>query len=155
MRATATRLREEREAAGLTQAELARAAGTSQPAVNRYERGVVTPSPHTLGRLMAACSRSRRPREILLRHRDEVLAILRGYGASIVLVFGSVARGEDDADSDIDLLVDRFDKDAYVWAEPKAKDDLEKLLGVKVDVGEVENMRKRVLVEALHEACAL
>ena len=47
-----------------------------------------------------------RPSELLAAHRDEVLALLRHYGASNVRVFGSVARGEDDLDSDVDLLAD-------------------------------------------------
>jgi predicted nucleotidyltransferase len=43
---------------------------------------------------------------LLARHRDEVLEIAHAYGASNVRVFGSTARGDDTADSDIDLLVD-------------------------------------------------
>lgn len=43
--------------AGLSQRDLARRAGTSQPAIARYERGVATPSWETLQRLAAACGR--------------------------------------------------------------------------------------------------
>lgn len=43
--------------AGLSQRALARRAGTSQPAVARYERGAATPSWETLQRLAAACGR--------------------------------------------------------------------------------------------------
>lgn len=50
-------VRELRLAAGLSQRALARRAGTSQPAVARYERGVATPSWETLQRLAAACGR--------------------------------------------------------------------------------------------------
>jgi transcriptional regulator with XRE-family HTH domain len=50
-------LREMRRAAGLSQRDLARRAGTSQPAIARYERGVATPSWETLQRLAAACGR--------------------------------------------------------------------------------------------------
>lgn len=46
-----------RLAAGLSQRDLARRAGTSQPAIARYERGVATPSWETLQRLAAACGR--------------------------------------------------------------------------------------------------
>jgi uncharacterized protein len=46
-----------RHAAGLSQRDLARRAGTSQPAIARYERGVATPSWETLQRLAAACGR--------------------------------------------------------------------------------------------------
>ncbi|MEX0972886.1 MAG: helix-turn-helix transcriptional regulator [Solirubrobacterales bacterium] len=44
-----------RAAAGLSQRGLARRAGTSQPAIARYEGGIATPSWETLQRLAAAC----------------------------------------------------------------------------------------------------
>ena len=50
-------LRHIRHAAGLSQRQLASRAGTSQPAVARYERGAATPSWETLQRLAAACGR--------------------------------------------------------------------------------------------------
>lgn len=46
-----------RLAAGLSQRALALRAGTSQPAIARYERGAATPSWETLQRLAAACGR--------------------------------------------------------------------------------------------------
>lgn len=52
-----TLVREMRNAAGLSQRELAQRARTSQPAVVRYERGVATPSWETLQRLAEACGR--------------------------------------------------------------------------------------------------
>lgn len=48
------RLREARQRAGLTQAELARRAGTSQATISAYEHGRKEPSVETLGRLLAA-----------------------------------------------------------------------------------------------------
>lgn len=50
-------IREARLAAGLTQAELAERAGTSQAAISAYERGAKTPSAATLERLLAASGR--------------------------------------------------------------------------------------------------
>jgi len=50
-------VREVRLEAGLSQRALARRAGTSQPAVARYERGAATPSWDTLQRLAMACGR--------------------------------------------------------------------------------------------------
>ena len=47
-----------RSAASLSQRALAERAGTSQPAIARYERGSATPSWETLARLMEACGRS-------------------------------------------------------------------------------------------------
>ena len=48
-------VREARARAGLTQAELAKRAGTSQTAVARYERGRALPTLETLYRLVRAC----------------------------------------------------------------------------------------------------
>jgi len=46
-----------RQAAGLSQRALAQRAGTSQPAIARYEKGVATPSWETLERIASACGR--------------------------------------------------------------------------------------------------
>jgi transcriptional regulator with XRE-family HTH domain len=48
-------VRRMRRAAGLSQRDLAQRAGTSQPAIARYERGAATPSWATLQRLADAC----------------------------------------------------------------------------------------------------
>lgn len=57
MEAPQTLLRRTRLSAGLSQRALAARAGTSQPAIARYEHGVATPSWETLQRLVAACGR--------------------------------------------------------------------------------------------------
>jgi transcriptional regulator with XRE-family HTH domain len=48
-------IREARRRAGLTQAELAKRAGTSQPAIARYERARSMPDLPTLHRIAEAC----------------------------------------------------------------------------------------------------
>lgn len=48
-------MRKVRLAAGLSQRALAARAGTSQPAIVRYERGAAVPSWNTLQRLAEAC----------------------------------------------------------------------------------------------------
>jgi len=48
-------VREARRRAGLTQAELARRVGTSQPAIARYERARSMPDLATLHRIVEAC----------------------------------------------------------------------------------------------------
>jgi len=61
MSSTATRwpvwtlIREARERAGITQAELAQRVGTSQPAIARYERARTMPDLATLHRIVEAC----------------------------------------------------------------------------------------------------
>ena len=48
-------IREARERAGLTQADLAHRAGTSQPAIARYEAGQARPRFETARRCVQAC----------------------------------------------------------------------------------------------------
>jgi predicted nucleotidyltransferase len=45
------------------------------------------------------------PSRILTEHHQEVLDVIRRHGGKNPRVFGSVARGEDGPNSDIDILV--------------------------------------------------
>ena len=65
-------VRELRERAGLSQRALARKAGTSQPAIVRYERGAATPSWETLQRLAAACGHRVRIESAVAPDADDV-----------------------------------------------------------------------------------
>jgi transcriptional regulator with XRE-family HTH domain len=47
-------IRDARTRAGLTQAQLAEASGTSQATISAYEHGAKTPTPDTLARVLAA-----------------------------------------------------------------------------------------------------
>jgi len=100
-------LRERRQRLGITQTELARRVGTSQSAIAAYESGAKSPSAETLDRLDRSLAGL--PGQTLADRRDDVIALLARHRATRIRVFGSVARGEDTFDSDIDLLVD-FDK---------------------------------------------
>jgi uncharacterized protein len=141
-----------RRAAGLTQAELARRSRTSQPAVNRYESGRVRPRPDTVRRLLESCrTAAPRPSEVLEAHRDEVLAFARRHGASRVLVFGSVARNEDDPDSDIDLLMD-LPPTYGLFTMARLQRELSELLGMHVDLGSIDDLRPRIRARVLAEA---
>lgn len=120
-----------RESAGLAQAELARKVGLSQPNLSAYESGVRVPSEETLGRIRTTCRH--RPSTALTAHRHDILRIAVEHKAQDVRVFGSVARGEDTSDSELDLLV-RFDNDASLLDLVALADTLEDCLGVRVDV---------------------
>ncbi|MCL5445609.1 MAG: helix-turn-helix domain-containing protein [Acidimicrobiales bacterium] len=98
-----TQLRSARLAARLTQADLARRAGTSQSRISSYENGSITPHPSTKIRLLRATRRL--PSEIVDEKRDAIIEIASDNGLSNVRVFGSVARLDDTFTSDIDLLV--------------------------------------------------
>jgi uncharacterized protein len=144
-----------RKAAGLTQAELAKRSHTSQPAVNRYESGRVRPRPSTLHRLLESCKTARpRPSDVLNAHRDAVLAFARDHGATSVLVFGSIARNEDDHDSDIDLLMD-IPPTYSLFAMSRLRRELTEMLGVNVDLGSIDDLRPRIRERVLAEARSL
>ncbi|MGI8553783.1 MAG: nucleotidyltransferase family protein [Dehalococcoidia bacterium] len=74
--------------------------------------------------------------EIRLR-RAEILRVATEHGAANLRVFGSVARGEADADSDVDFLVDLqpellgFD---YFACRKQLSNELGAILGHSVDV---------------------
>ena len=78
---------------------------------------------------------SERLRAVLTAHRDEVRRVFAKYGAFDVKLFGSVARGDAGADSDIDLMVtiDAPDYEQVVSMLGLAY-ELSQLLGTKVDV---------------------
>ena len=80
--------------------------------------------------------------------------MVRAAGAKNVRIFGSVARGEDNAKSDIDLLVD-MDLSAVENSGVKIirlKRDLSKLLGEDVDVVPASLLKKSILESALQDA---
>src|SRR5271157_93663 len=62
------------------------------------------------------------------QHRDEILRVAARHGAGNVRLFGSVARGEDTPESDVDLLVD-VTGDTTPWFPGSLIADLEQLLG--------------------------
>jgi predicted nucleotidyltransferase len=71
---------------------------------------------------------------LLQDKRDEILAIAEKHGAYNVRVFGSVARGEATAESDVDFLIDYDRQRMSPWFPVGLILDLETLLNRKVDV---------------------
>ena len=69
----------------------------------------------------------------LQQKRNDILRIAARYGARNLRVFGSVARGEDRVDSDVDLLVD-MDPDRSLLDIVRLGQHLEELLDRRVDV---------------------
>ncbi|GAB6931822.1 nucleotidyltransferase family protein [Calditerricola satsumensis] len=94
------------------------------------------------------------PAEVLRSRRDEILRICDKYGAKNVRVFGSVARGEADENSDIDLLVE-LEPDRSLFDLGGLWHDLNETLGVKVEVFTVKSLRDAVRERALREAVPL
>lgn len=90
--------------------------------------------------------------ELLQAKREDILRLAKAYGAYNVRVFGSVARGEADEKSDIDLLVD-MEKGRSLLDMGGLLIDLQDMLGHDVDIvterGLRERMRDRVLKDAV------
>jgi predicted nucleotidyltransferase len=92
--------------------------------------------------------------EPLPRHRAQVLDIARRHGVSRVRVFGSYARGEAGADSDIDLLVD-VACPTSAWFPAGLALELEALLGRTVDVVTEPALHPFIREKVLQEAVEL
>ena len=86
--------------------------------------------------------------------REDILQIAANHGAYNVRIFGSVARGEADAESDVDFLVNLeagrslLDLGAMLM-------DLRDLLGREVDVVTEVGLRPRIRQRVLNEAWPL
>ena len=92
--------------------------------------------------------------EELRARREEILAIVEAHRATNVRVFGSVARGEATAKSDVDFLIDSLPGHTLL-DRAAIMQDLEELLGVPVDVGAANELRDRVRPHALADAVSL
>jgi predicted nucleotidyltransferase/DNA-binding XRE family transcriptional regulator len=172
----ATTLRHARSEADLSQAELAGMAGTSQPALARYETGAALPTLPTLERLLSACGRQLQidaPRitgqparassirgqlgphaEKLRRQRRTLLDAAQRHGVFKVRVFGSLARGEAGPESDIDLLVDLKPGTTLIDLAGFRREAAE-ILDIPVDVATTDMLKERIRLEALTEALPL
>ena len=91
-------------------------------------------------------------KQVLEEKRDDVLSIAAKHGAYNVRVFGSVARGDDRPDSDVDLLVDAGTTTSS-WFPAGLILDLEQMLGRPVEIvtekGLNPHLREHVLREAV------
>lgn len=92
--------------------------------------------------------------ELLKEKREAILHICAKHGARNVRVFGSVARGEADEQSDIDLLVD-MEPGRTLLDLGGLLMDLQALLGQNVDVVTERGLKPRIRERVLAEAVAL
>ena len=88
----------------------------------------------------------------LRRHRRAVIDTAARRGASNIRVFGSVARGDESEQSDIDLLVD-LSSDVGLVALAGLAREIGEIVGVDVDVVPADSLkpglREQVLAEAI------
>lgn len=145
------RLKARRAALHLTQREVAERSGIKQSLISAIESGKREPTATTraaLDRVVAV-----RPSEVLRLLRQEALAIIERHRGATPLVFGSVARGTDSTESDLDLLV-TFADDAGITDLLAMEEELSELLTVPVDVASAGSSG-RVIARALSEAVPL
>jgi predicted nucleotidyltransferase len=169
-------IRRARADAGLSQAALAERAGTSQPALARYETGAALPTLPTLERVLLGCGRRPQIRAIrvsepsasatsvrgqlgpgareLRRHRRRLLDAARAQGVRRVRVFGSTARGEDRPSSDVDLLVD-LEPGRTLLDLAAFRREAAEILRMPVDVATPDMLKKRIRARVQAEALPL
>lgn len=124
-------LRQRREIVGMSQREVAERAGVKQPSIAAIERGRREASASVRSALDRALAL--RPSEALSARKDAVLRAFAEADLPEPRVFGSVARGEDTADSDLDLIVEFTD--AHDIADLlELEDRLSRLLTIPTDV---------------------
>lgn len=159
----ASTLRGARTRAGLTQTELAERANVAQSVVSAYESSRREPSFETLRRLVAATGfdlgvvlipvapKSSR-RQAVDHNRLRLRRALAKLGARNIRLFGSVARGDDGPDSDIDLLVD-VAPNVGLFALGRMRREAERILGTSIDIVPENSLKpdaaERVLAEAI------
>jgi predicted nucleotidyltransferase len=175
MSSIAGTLRQARFDANLSQVDLAARAGTSQSALARYETGAALPTLPTLERLLAACGRRLEIQtppaqpsaptssvrgqlglqaEKLRRRRRRLLDAADRHGISRLRAFGSLARGEANTGSDVDLLVDLKPGRTLIDLAGFRREAGE-ILDLPVDVATVDMLKERIRDEVLAEALPL
>lgn len=163
-------LRRTRVGARLSQAELAARAGVTQSVISAYESGHRQPALTTLAALIDAAGYElivnvrRRPRRLgrlsgpvgrrVRRRRRELVEAAAARGVTNLRVFGSVARGQDRADSDVDLLAD-LPPGMGLLGLGRVQAELESILGSPVDLVPAGDLKPGVRARAEADLVAL
>jgi uncharacterized protein len=163
-------LRRARTSAGLSQAELAARAGVTQSVISAYESGHRQPALPTLAALIEAAGYElmidfrRQPRRLsrlsgpvgqrVRRRRRDLIAAAAARGVTNLRVFGSVARGTDRADSDLDLLVD-LPPHMGLFGLGRVQAELEAIVGSRVDLVPASDLKPGVRARADRDLVAL
>jgi len=92
--------------------------------------------------------------ELQSTKREQLLQLAARHGASNVRIFGSVARGDNTSESDVDVLVD-IEPRRSLLDQVALKLDFEELLGCPVDVVEARALHPYLVERVLQEAVPL
>ena len=96
--------------------------------------------------------------DLLRLHRDAILDLLATRGVENVRIFGSIARGDDESESDIDLIVELHGErssGAELLEALELSELLPSLVGARVDVVTARSLRPEVRALAVAEAVPL
>ncbi len=166
-----TLIRDARRRAGLSQTELARRAAVAQSVISAYESDRREPGLAMLTKLVEAAGHELvvhvRPSTTLRRglpdtplgrrlrrRRRAVIEAAGRRGASNLRVFGSVARGEETEQSDVDLLVDLDPEVGLVGLAGLAR-EIGDVLGADVDVVPADSLKPAISDQVLAGAIPL
>jgi predicted nucleotidyltransferase/DNA-binding XRE family transcriptional regulator len=163
-------IRAARARANLTQTQLGARAGVTQSVISAYESGKRQPGVPTLAALVEAAGFDltidirRPPRGLhnltgpigrrVRHHRQRILDVARDNGVTDVRVFGSVARGDDRSDSDLDLLINLPARMGLVGLG-RLRTSLEDLLGTPVDLVPASDLKPEVRARVEREIVTL
>lgn len=163
-------LRQARRRAGMSQVELAARAGVTQSVISAYESGHRQPSLPTLAALIEATGFElatavrRQPRRLKMlsgpvgqrvrRRRHDLLAAAAAHGVCGLWVFGSVARGQDRLDSDVDLLAE-LPRGMSLFGLARLQAELEGIVGARVDVVPAADLKPEVRARVERDLVAL
>jgi uncharacterized protein len=92
-----------------------------------------------------------KPSQALEQHRQEVLDLARRHHARSLMVFGSVARGEDTDASDLDLIAE-FAEGATLFNAFALQESLEALLQHRVELATQDGLHPLIREQVLREA---
>lgn len=81
-------------------------------------------------------------RAVVESNRVQINELVHSHRGQSVALFGSVARGDDTEESDVDFLVE-FEKGSSLFDLMDLQDELGELLGVSVDVVSVGGLKGR------------
>ena len=95
-----------------------------------------------------------KPSEALPKHRERIRQLVLQAGMTNPRVFGSVLRGEDTEDSDLDILVDPAPR-ASLFAMERLQTQLANVAGVKIDLRTPEEIHSKFRAKVLAEAASL
>ncbi|WP_107667638.1 nucleotidyltransferase family protein [Cyanothece sp. BG0011] len=94
-------------------------------------------------------------KDSLKEKREKILSLAEKHGAFNIRISGSVARGEETENSDIDFLIDYDLSKTSPWFPGGLLMDLEELLGCKVDIVTEKSLNPSIKEKVLKEAIKL